>query len=83
MLSGGKKKAGTHFTFFDTGAFFNTFKLIPLKTGFRIEADGQKDDDNLFEEYGENIVGLTQENIDFLPEILTPKVLQWLNSQAP
>lgn len=83
LLSGGKKKAGTHFTFFDTGVFFNTFKLIPLKTGFRIEADGQKDDDNLFDKYGENIVGLTQENIDFLPEILTPKVLQWLNSQAP
>ena len=83
LLSGGKKKAGTHFTFFDTGVFFSTFKLIPLKAGFRIQADGQKDDDNLFDKYGKNLVGLTQENIDFLPEILTPKILQWLNLNAP
>lgn len=83
LLSGGKKKAGTHFTFFDTGKFFSTFKLIPLKTSFRIQADGQKDEDNLFDKYGKNIVGLTQENIDFLPEILTPKILQWVNSNAP
>ena len=83
LLSEGKKKAGSHFTFFDSGEFFDSFRFIPLKTGFRIEADGQKDDDNLFDKYGDNLVGLTQENIDFLPEILIPKILQWINSKAP
>jgi len=51
-----------HVTLKDTGDFYETFKVKPSKKGFEIIANPNKDDDNLFEIYGKEIVGLTKDN---------------------
>lgn len=52
----------------DTGEFYLSFRTTPFRGGFRIEADPIKDDTNLFDEWGANIVGLTKESLDILTE---------------
>ena len=51
-----------HITLKDTGDFYETFKVKPNKKGFELTANPNKDDDNLFEIYGKEIVGLTKDN---------------------
>lgn len=48
------------------GVFYASFKVIPLKDGFEIIADPIREDTNLFEDFGKDIVGLTEESINFL-----------------
>lgn len=61
-----------HITLKDTGEFYESFDIRPFLKGFIINAQGQKDDDNLFEIYGEEILGLTNENIKILSEFIAP-----------
>lgn len=63
-----KKKFNTHYTLEDTGKFFKSMYIVVLNDSFVIEADGNKGDDNLFEKYGEEIIGLTDENIEKVAE---------------
>lgn len=52
-----------HITLKDTGDFYETWVVAPFLRGFRIEADPDKGGgDNLFEDFGEDIVGLNEEN---------------------
>lgn len=52
-----------HITLKDTGDFYETFVVIPFLRGFRIEADGDKGEgDNLFDDFGQDITGLSEEN---------------------
>jgi hypothetical protein len=64
LITGGEKQQGDHYTFDDTGAFFRSMFLRVLSDGFVIVADGQKEDDNLFDKYGEQIIALTDENLE-------------------
>jgi hypothetical protein len=65
-----KKVAGTHYTLFDTGEFYDSMKVVVLNDSIVIEANPKKTEEtefgfdvvNLFEEYGEGIIGLTTEN---------------------
>jgi hypothetical protein len=60
-----------HMTFKDTGGFYDSFRVQVDTNGFVIDADGQVSADmNLFEFYGENIAGLTNESMNSLIEIL-------------
>lgn len=78
VLSGGLKKFNEPYTLHDTGAFYEGMFVIVLADGFIIDSDGaEKEDDNLFEKYGENIVGLTDENLDWLKETLYPKYIAY------
>lgn len=61
-----------HITLKDTGEFYESWDIKPFLKGFIINAQGQKDDDNLFEIYGKDILGLTDENIKILSEFITP-----------
>lgn len=54
------KKAGTHYTLFDTGDFYKSMVIYLGTNFFDIEADPIKDNENLFEKYGEGIIGLTE-----------------------
>ena len=66
-----------HITFKDTGGFYDSFRVEVDKQGFTIDADGQVSADrNLFKFYGENIAGLTRENMDYLVEELTKKYIE-------
>lgn len=66
-----------HITFKDTGDFYDSFRVEVDKNGFTIDANGQVSADrNLFQFYGENIAGLTRENMDYLVEELTKKYIE-------
>ena len=51
-----------HITLKDTGEFYKSFKVTPNKKGFRITANPNKDDSNLFDDFGVDIVGY-KENV--------------------
>ena len=71
-----------HITLFETGEFYSTFVIIPGKDFFEIDAEPLKDGDNLFDKFGEDILGLNDENlqvlIDFFKETISLRVREQL-----
>ena len=71
-----------HITLFDTGQFYSTFVIIPGKDFFEIDANPIREDSNLFEDFGEDIIGLNDENlqilIDFFKETVVLRVKEQL-----
>jgi hypothetical protein len=66
-----EKVAGTPFTLFDTGDFYESFILYIYKDAIEVDANPIKINDkgekeNLFWKYGENIIALTGESMDKL-----------------
>ena len=61
-----------HITLKDMGDFYESVIMKPFIKGFNIDADAQKDDDNLFDIYGKDILGLTDENLQLLIEFIRP-----------
>lgn len=60
------KEAGTPYTLLDTGDFFKSMFVKVLRDEFIVDADGNKTNNigttNLFELYGDGIIGLTEYN---------------------
>ena len=71
-----------HITLFDTGQFYSTFVIIPGKDFFEIDANPIREESNLFEDFGEDILGLNDENlqilIDFFKETVVLRVKEQL-----
>jgi hypothetical protein len=71
-----------HITLFDTGEFYSTFVVIPGKDFFEIDANPIREDSNLFEDFGTDILGLNDENlqkvIDLFKETITLRVREQL-----
>lgn len=71
-----------HITLFDTGEFYSTFVIIPGKDFFEIDANPIREDSNLFDDFGEDIIGLNDENlqvlIDFFKETIQLRVREQL-----
>lgn len=71
-----------HITFKDTGGFYDSFRIDVDKNGLDIDADGQVSaDTNLFKVYGEDIAGLTDENMKFLIEIVAEKYIEYVKRE--
>ena len=71
-----------HMTFKDTGGFYDSFRVDVDKNGLVIDADGQVSaDTNLFKIYGEDIAGLTDENMKFLIEIVAEKYIEYVKRE--
>lgn len=66
-------------TLFDTGEFYASFVVKPFKGGFIIDANPEKDDTNLFEEWGEDVVGLNQENLQTVINFFRDAILEKIN----
>tara|TARA_R110002012_G_scaffold213813_1_gene384906 strand:- start:49 stop:513 length:465 start_codon:yes stop_codon:yes gene_type:complete len=64
------KQAGAPYTLNDTGEFYKSIVVSVFIDGIRIEADPTKSNTNLYEEYGKNIIGLTDENIETVSELI-------------
>lgn len=66
----------------DTGEFYRSFRVKLFSDELMIFANPLKDDDNLFDEWGTDIVGLTEESIVTLAEyakiIIKPYIKQQL-----
>lgn len=71
-LHGNGDRRISHITLKDTGEFYESVVMSPFTKGFKIDADAQKDDDNLFDIYGKEILGLTDENLQILIEFIEP-----------
>lgn len=80
FLSEGRKKAGDPFTLNDTGAFWASFEVQVYKGRITIEADGQKDDGDILDKYGIDVLGLTDENLQILIEDAKQLYLEYYRS---
>lgn len=68
-------------TLFDTGEFYASWSVKPFKGGFIIDADPNKDDTNLFDEFGKEIVGLNKENLQTIINFFRDAVLEKINNR--
>lgn len=73
------KKVNTHYTLLDTGDFYESFKIHVNADSFIIDANGNKADGTdivykFSEKAKSNILGLADENILWLQEILKPMI---------
>lgn len=74
-----KKLSGEPIFLFDTGEFYESFTLQVDREALIFDADPLKDDGtNLFDEFGDDILGLTEENIQKLVFLLGEKVVPFI-----
>lgn len=73
----GKGSKTANITLYDTGEYYESHKVKVDASGFEINADPIKDDTNLFDEWGEEIVGLTDESLQKLISFLLIKYLNY------
>lgn len=64
-----------HITLEDTGEFYKSFAIKVQNGGFLIIADGQKEDTNLLDRYGKEILGLTDENLQIVIDAIKEKLI--------
>lgn len=81
LLSNGKKQEGTPYTLKDTGEFYESMVFLLGKDFFEIDANPNKTNEitgkvtNLFDKYGQEIVGLTEESINKITEKLKERLI--------
>lgn len=63
IITKGRKKAGEFINLDDTGAFYDSWKVQVKEDSIIIDANPFKEDTNLFDEYGLDVLGLTNENL--------------------
>ena len=63
IITKGRKKAGEFINLDDTGAFYDSWKVQVKEDRIIIDANPFKEDTNLFDEYGLDVLGLTDENL--------------------
>lgn len=80
--AGGKKNAQS-VDLHDTGYFHDSFEVVKItQKNFSINSDPRKDDGtNLLEVWGEDIEGLTFENLEKLGQYLIPKYIEEIKKQ--
>jgi hypothetical protein len=68
LITKGRKQQGDHYTLDDTGYFYKSMFIRVLANEILIDADGQKDEENIIDKYGSKILNLTNENLQLLIE---------------
>jgi hypothetical protein len=77
-----EKKAGSHYTLHDTGAFYESMIFNIFVDYLEIDADPIKTDKitgeetNLFQKYGEDILKLNEENLELFKIELVKKYIE-------
>ncbi len=75
-----KKRKGQptdRITLKDTGAFYDSYSIQPFNGGFFIEADGKKNDTDLFLPYGDNILKPNEESLILISEYYKQKLHEY------
>jgi len=76
-----KAQRTDHVTLRDSGSFYDSFTIKASNDFFEIDANPNKDTTNLFDEWGEDILGLTDESKEILGKLLIPLLqLKLINS---
>jgi hypothetical protein len=71
-----------HVTLKDTGAFYDSFKVIIKKDGFEIIADDVSLYDRpLTDVYGLDILGLTEDNLSWLGAFIIDKYIEYIEKK--
>jgi hypothetical protein len=73
----GKGGKTSNITLYDTGDYYESHKVTVDSKGFIITANPQKTDSNLFDRWGEEIVGLTDESLQRLINLLTERYKEY------
>jgi len=76
----GRDSKTDHITLKDTGAFYDSFKVVIQKTQFKIIADDNKDGNHLQDAYPK-IIGLTEESMGKLKERMLPIIIEDLRTE--
>jgi len=72
-----KGRGGKPYTLRDTGEFWDSFTVLVNQGNIIINADPFKDDDNLFDIYGQDILGLTDENLQVIIDESLTHFIDW------
>ena len=83
VISKGQKKAGAFINLNDTGAFWDSWKVQVKKALIEIDANPFKEDTNLFDEYGIDVLGLTDTNLQILINEATKLYIQYYRKNLP
>lgn len=75
-----QKHAGSHYTLKDTGEFYASLYIGFLSDYFFIDGDGDKGKENLFQKFGDGIIGLDDDDKEWLGEILIDKYLEYVEN---
>jgi hypothetical protein len=67
-----------HVTLKDTGEFYNSWNVTVTVNEIGFDANDQKDDTALFEVYGVDVLGLTDENMQYLKEMIVENYIKFL-----
>ena len=70
LITKGKKEQGDHYTLFDSGDFYRSMYVAVFNDSILIDANAQKGNDNLFQKFGNSIIGLNNENMGKLKEMV-------------
>jgi len=77
LISNGKKKQGDPYNLFNIGDFFRSFVVIVGIDAIKIDANAQKGEDNLFKKFGNEIIGLTDENFKKLKDLVKKSYISY------
>jgi len=75
-----KQKTGLPYdrvTLFQDGTFYGSFRVTYDAESFTIDANGDKGDKNLFDVYGEDILGLTDFNLERVNSVILQYYAEW------
>ncbi len=72
---GRPKKSASSINLFDTGDYYKSFKIVLFNYSFDIVSDPIKDDSNLFDDWGKEIEGLTEENLQKVIDAIRSKII--------
>jgi hypothetical protein len=67
-----------HITLKDTGEFYNSWVVRVTVNDITIDANDQKEDTALFEVYGVDVIGLTEENLVYIKEMILENYIKYL-----
>lgn len=69
-------------TLVDTGDFYESYFIDAFRGGFIIDADGEKEDSNLFDRYGDDILKPDEETLEEIAEFYEMKLYEYLEKNV-
>jgi len=78
-LNDPKGRGGNPYTLNDTGAFWDSFTVAVQQGRITIDANANKGEDNLFDSFGQDIVGLNDNNLQELIDEALEQYINWYN----
>jgi len=77
-----KRQRVDHITLYNEGDFYNSFTVTVNEQYFEIDADdSSKYDVPLFEVYGVDVLGLTEESMKYLKEMIIENYIKYLTNE--